>query len=102
MRETQWRLILTVDAADEVPKILPRNGVVLVGSKRNPKWLVFDCPCPIGHRIMLDLEPTHFPHWRLVTYPRLAVWPSIDFQGPNYRCHYLIRGGQIIWVRRNI
>ncbi len=93
-----WRLVMLVNAADEVPQRLPHSGVVLVGSRRNPKWLVFDCPCGTGHRIMLDLEPTHFPHWRVTTRPRLTVWPSVDCRGADRHCHYLIKRGRIIWI----
>lgn len=93
-----WRVVVLVDDADEVPQRLPRNGVAFVGSERKPKWLVFDCPCRTGHRIMLDLEPTRFPHWRAKTRPRLTVWPSVDYVVPNRRCHYFIRAGRISWI----
>ena len=46
---------MTVDEADEVPAELPRNNAVLVGTVKT-KWIVFDCPCQTGHRIMLNVD----------------------------------------------
>src|SRR5207249_3782675 len=60
-----WRLVAVVEEADEVPNRMPRNGIVLVGSQRHPKWLAFDCPCRTGHRVMVNLDPTRSPRWRL-------------------------------------
>ncbi len=47
-----WRIVVVVESADEVPQRLPYNGAALVGSTDRPKWIVFDCPCQTGHRIM--------------------------------------------------
>src|SRR5438874_6766630 len=33
------RIVAVVEAADDVPERLPRNGVVLVGSSTQPKWI---------------------------------------------------------------
>lgn len=93
-----WRIVAVVEAADEIPLRLPRRGVVLVGSRHQPKWLAFDCPCTTRHRIMVTLEPTHTPHWSLVSEQKLTVWPSVDFRTHGRRCHYFIKYGRIIWV----
>ena len=93
-----WRIVATVEAADEIPARLPGKGVVLVGSQQHPKWLAFDCPCRTGHRIMITFEATHSPHWRLISAQKLTVCPSVDYRTPSRRCHYLIKHGRIIWV----
>jgi len=94
----RWRLIGLIEEADQVPRKLPNNGAILVGSTLTPKWLVFDCPCRTGHRIMLDMEPTRFPHWRIINHGRLTVLPSIDIEIHERRCHYLIIMGRTIWI----
>lgn len=95
-----WRVVGQVDAADEVPDDIPRNGAVLVGSVEHPKWLALDCPCRSGHRIMVSLDSGHWPHWTLVgASTTLTLWPSIDYHGPSRRCHYFIRRGRVHWVR---
>jgi hypothetical protein len=93
-----WRIVATVEAADEIPLRLPRNGVVLVGSRQYPKWLAFNCPCRTGHRIMVTLDANHSPHWNIVSEQKLSVWPSFDYRTPNLRCHYIIRSGRILWA----
>jgi len=47
---------------------------------------------------MVTLEPTHTPHWSLVSEHKLTVWPSVDFRARGRRCHYFINYGRIIWV----
>jgi hypothetical protein len=93
-----WRIVAAVAAADEVPTTLPRNGVVLVGNHQHSKWLVFDCPCRTGHRIMINLDRANRPYWRLSGRYRISVEPSIDFKNAQRRCHYFIRNGKIAWA----
>jgi len=96
-----WRLVETVEDADDVAERLPRNGMSLVGQVGAPKWLVFDCPCRSGHRIMLNADPSRRPFWRMHVSDRrrVTVAPSVDYQGPARRCHYFVRKGRILWAR---
>ena len=93
-----WRIVAIVDAADDIPKRLPRNGAVLVGTSARPKWIVFDCPCRSGHRIMLNIDKAHTPRWSANPQGRLTISPSIDYQDPARRCHYFVRKGRIQWA----
>jgi hypothetical protein len=94
-----WRIVTAVEAADNVPKRLPRNGAVLVGSHFRPKWVVFDCPCRAGHRIMLNTDKSRSPYWSTTVRGPLTISPSVDYQDSQRRCHYLVRNGRITWVR---
>lgn len=95
----RWRVIGQVGSADEVADQLPRNAVALVGDASRTKWIVFDCPCRTGHRIMLNADPARRPHWTLNQVQRLTISPSIDYRGSGQRCHYFIRSGRIEWAR---
>lgn len=95
----RWRVVGTAEAADEVPDRLPRNGVALVGDKRQIKWIVFDCPCRTGHRIMLNADSGRNPYWKLTKAGRLSISPSVDFRGSQRRCHYFVRDGRIMWAK---
>jgi hypothetical protein len=94
-----WRIVATVEAADEIPAHLPSSGAVLVGSLHRPKWLAFDCPCRTGHRIMVTLDDANYPYWTVHDAKRLTLSPSIDYHTANRRCHYLIRRGKVLWVK---
>ena len=96
-----WLLAGTVSDGDEVPDRIPPRRAVLVGGPSRWKWLVFDCPCHTGHRIMLNLDPHRRPHWKLRVSPtrRITVSPSIDYRGRDRSCHYLITGGKVVWDR---
>jgi len=91
-----WRIVSTYEAVDEVPQFLPRNGVALVASEGVLKWLVFDCPCRSGHRMMLALQGS--PRWTFSSHERLSVSPSVDYRGADRRCHYIIRNGRVKWT----
>lgn len=93
-----WRAVGLAESADEVPERLPRNGVALVGTPDKVKWIVFDCPCRSGHRIMLNADPSRAPNWQLNGGWRLTISPSIDFVGDERRCHYFVRTGRILWA----
>ncbi|WP_350356539.1 DUF6527 family protein [Methylocystis iwaonis] len=95
----RWRTIGSVSSADEVPQRLPRNAIVLVGDLRHIKWIVFDCPCRTGHRIMLNSDPVRRPYWTLNASSRLGIYPSVDYRGTDRRCHYFVRNGKIIWTK---
>ncbi|MER8746123.1 DUF6527 family protein [Mesorhizobium sp. M1004] len=95
----RWRVVGAVESADEVPERLPRNGVALIGDINRMKWIVFDCPCRTGHRIMLNADPSRRPHWTLNQVVRLTISPSVDFKGSQRRCHYFIRNGRIAWAK---
>ena len=94
----RWRVIGVVESADEVPDRIPRNGVALVGNADHTKWIVFDCPCRTGHRIMLNADQARRPHWTVNRTARLTISPSVDYQG-NRRCHYFVRNGRIEWAK---
>lgn len=93
-----WRIVSAVEAADEIPKRLPSAGAVIVGSLQQPKWLAFDCPCKTGHRIMVTLDPAHWPHWVIKKAKKLSISPSVDYRTSEKRCHYYVTNGKIQWI----
>jgi len=95
----RWRVVGAAEAADQVPDCLPRNGVALVAASGRTKWIVFDCPCRTGHRIMLNADASRRPYWAMQSSRHLTIFPSIDFRGKTTRCHYFIRNGQIQWAK---
>jgi hypothetical protein len=87
-----------VDTPVSVPDRLRPREFVVVGSSEFPKWAVFDCPCGRGHRLMLSLQRSHRPHWRLELDPHgPSLWPSVDSR-TGYRCHFWVREGHVHWV----
>jgi|ERR1700722_1599694 len=93
-----WRIVAFVEAADDIPARLPRNGVVLVGQTMKPKWVAFDCPCRTGHRILLNTDRARRPYWSVGKGRKLSLSPSVDFRNKYKRCHYFIHNGRIDWA----
>jgi len=77
---------------------LPRNGAIIVGEKDSPKWIAFDCPCRSGHRILLNTDKSRRPNWSVSQDNRLSIQPSVDYQGVDRNCHYIIRKGRVDWA----
>ena len=96
----KWRIVCSVEAADEIPEKIPLNGSVLVADHNHQKWLAFDCPCRSGHRIMLNLDKKHRPFWRISNERSLSIHPSVDFETKDRRCHYYIKNGKIMWAHK--
>lgn len=93
-----WRIVGQVCAADEVPDLLPPQGVVLVGAPRNATWAAFDCPCRAGHRLLVNLDRARAPFWQIDSRRPLSIRPSIDYITPERRCHFTILRGKIKWA----
>jgi hypothetical protein len=88
-----------VETPAAVPHRLGRRQFVIVGLQERPKWAVFDCPCGRGHRLMLSLQQSHRPHWRLkLGGDGPSLWPSVDSVA-EYRCHFWVRDGRVHWAR---
>lgn len=96
-----WRIVEIVNDADNISERLPRNGASLVGSAGVYKWIAFDCPCRIGHRILLNIDPARRPYWTVdfAHRRRLTVMPSVDYGDSERRCHYFMRRGRVLWAR---
>lgn len=94
----KWRIVGHVSAGDEVPRLISRRGVILVGPPHRPTWAAFDCPCGSGHRLMLNLDPVRHPTWQILSLHPLSLLPSIDFVTTYRRCHFVLRNGRIAWV----
>lgn len=84
----------------DVPDQLRRFDLTLTGTPGHPKWLIFECPCQRGHRVMLNLDTRTRPAWRLndATDPRATITPSIDQRSADGHCHYWITRGRVRWV----
>jgi hypothetical protein len=95
------RVVEVVDAADEIPDRLPRNGAILVGSLNHPTWVAFECPCVDHHRVMLNLDVRRRPTWAMQSAKPLTLRPSIDESRGAKRCHYFVRNGKVEWVPLN-
>lgn len=91
------RLTYVLDR-DSVADSLSKTEFLVVGSRRQPKWALFECPCGAGHRIEVTLQKVMRPHWTLSTPGgRPSLTPSIHLHG-DHTCHFVLRRGTIRWV----
>ena len=100
----RWRIVGTVEFADEIPERLPKRAMVLVASGGPPKWVGFKCPCGTGHEVLLNLDEGRRPTWALTLSEKgkITIAPSIDYLDGGSRCHFFLRGGRILWAKDSI
>ena len=95
-----WRLEATVSDMDNVPAHIRPHRAYLVATATHRKWLVFDCPCGTGHRIVLNLDRSRRPTWtvRLCKKGAVTLRPSVNYRDDRLACHYVLSNGRIRWV----
>lgn len=92
------RTIHHYTSRSQLPQSLPRRALAVIDGDLGPKWIIFHCPCGHGHRVELDADPSHRPHWKPKNTPAgPTITPSIDVRATR-RCHYWLRHGEIHWV----
>ena len=83
----------------------PHNSTVgkgsfyfVVSAKKQPKWVLFQCPCGCGAIVTLSLQKTHTPHWRLRKgrAHRPSLQPSI-WRDIGCMSHFWVYDGRIYW-----
>ena len=98
-----WRRLkadLTAASAADIPERLPTRHAVVVRTGSHTKWLIFDCPCRRGHRVMLNLDRDHRPRWQITSNYPLTLRPSVDEHSSVGHCHYVVREGRVHWIER--
>lgn len=95
-----WRIAATVADMDEVPVRIRRRRAFVVATETRCKWLVFDCPCDGGHRVLLNLDRSRRPFWtiRIAKSGVFTLDPSVDYNDYRRSCHYFISEGRVEWV----
>ena len=95
-----WRLEAMVSSMDDVPPGIRSRRAYLVATATRRKWLVFDCPCGNGHRIILNLDRSRRPVWtvRLSKRGALTLHPSVNYRDDRRVCHYVLSNGRVEWA----
>lgn len=87
-----------LDDREDVPDVLEQGCVYVVGTTTYAKWAIFSCPCARGHRLEVDLQRSHWPHWRFSLaggWP--SLYPSIHVATEPY-CHFWLSRGKVFWT----
>ena len=93
------RAPLRVVIAEDQPDIIEAGALYLLGKKQKPWAAVFQCPSGCGARIMLNLLPELYPHWRVTRHwdSTCTLWPSVN-RLVGCRSHFWLEKGLIRWV----
>lgn len=85
---------------DDLPEILEREIVYLVGDGRKPWSASLICPCGCGEIISLSLITNDDPRWRATSHwnGTVTIHPSI-WRTKGCKSHFFIRRGKIVWAK---
>ena len=87
-----------VSRMSDVPEKLDGQAYIV---KRNGKdmWLVFDCPCSSGHKLVLNLSRSRYPFWQTKLKKNvLNVLPSV-WVTDECHSHFFIKNNDVVWAR---
>ena len=74
--------------------------VYIVGTKKIPKWVIFECPCGQKHQLNVPLMKSVSPHWTLIVKRGAATLsPSISVDNDPCTSHFWLRNNRIEWAR---
>ncbi|MFP5274974.1 DUF6527 family protein [Coleofasciculus sp.] len=95
----QPELIGRIISSHPTPEEIAPSEIVIVGDEKYRKWACFRCPGGCGEVILLSLNTSRRPSWKVVLdwLKRPTVYPSVR-QLNECKCHFWVRKGQIEWV----
>lgn len=90
---------LKVSFTDDIPNVLNKNRLYVIG-RHNHYWLIiFKCPCGCKGAIYLNLLKEEKPNWDFeVIKDKITIIPSIKTI-KECQSHFWIRNNKIIWCR---
>ena len=90
-----------LDSRHEMPDNPQADTLYVVGARKAPKWLIFDCPCDCGHRLEVNLMRARKPSWRLSVSvgKKLSVFPSLWVVGDMCDSHFWLKNNTVYFVR---
>jgi hypothetical protein len=96
--EHHFKKIRFVSRISEIPDEIGKDAYIVERNGRK-LWLVFNCPCDLGHRLTVNLSQEREPFWTVrIRNRELNVSPSI-WIGDECHSHFWIRNGDIFHTR---
>jgi hypothetical protein len=91
--------IHTYPSAAALPAQLGRHVLAIAGDPA--AWAVMECPCGNGHRLQVRVRPHgNAAVWDVQENDRgPSLYPSVDFDSAERRCHFWLDQGRVRWVR---
>lgn len=85
-------------SAAALPDQLPRRVLAVAGDPA--AWAVMECPCGTGHQLKVRIRAHGLASvWDLThTHPGPSLYPSVDYDALDRRCHFWLRNGRVAWV----
>ncbi len=87
---------------EDLPEILKKRIIYIVGGKECPFQAVFLCPKNCSKKIILNISKQHkkSERWKISVHKNgtVSLSPSIWMKSLNCNCHYWFKKGRIIWT----
>lgn len=86
--------------AEDFPELVKENTVYIIGDKKSPWLLAFECPCGCKQIIQLNLLKEADPNWKfkITNGNKISISPSI-WRTTGCKSHFFIRNSKVDWAR---
>jgi hypothetical protein len=84
---------------EELPEMLDREAVYVLGEGKHRWFVAMACPCGCGSTLQVSLLPDATPRWRLVEHRddgTITLEPSV-WRDVGCRSHFFLRRGLVQW-----
>lgn len=90
--------VRTYPSVATLPGHIGRHELAIAGDPA--AWAVLECPCGNGHRLDIRIRPYgKATVWKLSeTSSGPSMYPSVDFDSAQRRCHFWLDRGRVRWV----
>ncbi|WP_183980643.1 DUF6527 family protein [Runella defluvii] len=99
IRDTFFKRSSQVVYCDDLPEKTQAHTFYIVGLKKFPWLLAFECPCGCGELIQLNLLRESRPQWsiKLNKSKSITVYPSV-WRKVGCKSHFWIQESKIKWA----
>ena len=85
-----------VEIIDDIPEIISRHVVYVLGSQNKYWALAFLCPCDCGAVIQLNLLKRTYPKWEFTINQQMeiTIYPSV-WRKTGCKSHFIIKDSRL-------
>ena len=94
---TYSKYVMVTSQAEAIEVTKDRKVIAIVGTKKNPKWLLMNCPCGCNEVLRVNLSPAMRLAWRVnfLSSEVLSLYPSVDLES-GCRAHFILRANKAL------
>lgn len=96
---TYSKYVMVATQAEAVEATKDSSVIAIIGTKKNPKWLLLNCPCGCHEILRVNLSPAMGLAWRInfISDDTLSLYPSVDLES-GCKAHFILRANKALML----